>query len=129
MVADLRHVARILADPVMIPVRADAPWKTLADLAEDARKKPGTIPYSSSGSYGALHVPVEMFAAAAGIKLLHVPFTGGGPAVNALLQGTVQITGAGPGVVKTHVDAGTVRNLGNTGTERVAGFKDVETCQ
>lgn len=128
-VADLRPIARVLADPVMIAVRADAPWKTLADLAEDARKRPGTIPFSSSGSYGALHVPIEMFATAAGVKFLHVPFTGGGPAVNALLQGTVQITAGGPGVVKPHVDAGTVRILGNTGNERVAGFMDVPTCQ
>ncbi len=128
-VADLRPVARVLADPLMIAVRADSPWKTLADLAEDARKRPGQIPFSSSGSYGALHLPIEMYAAAAGIKLLHVPFTGGGPAMNALLQGTVQVTGGGPGVVKPHVDAGTVRVLGNTGTARVPGFMDVPTCQ
>ncbi len=128
-VADLRPIARVLADPLMITVRADAPWKTLAELAEDARKRPGTIPFSSSGSYGALHVPIEMYATAAGIKLLHVPFTGGGPAVNALLQGTVQVTGGGPGVVKPHVDAGTMRVLGNTGTARVPGFMNVPTCQ
>lgn len=128
-VSDLRPVARILADPVMIAVRADSPWKTLADLAADAKKRPGEIPYSSSGSYGALHVPIEMFATAAGIKLLHVPFTGGGPAVNALLQGTVQVTAGGPGVVKPHVDSGAFRIIGNTGNERVAGFMDVPTCQ
>lgn len=128
-VADLQPVARILADPVMIAVRADSPWKTLAELVADAKKRPGEIPYSSSGSYGALHVPIEMFATAAGIKLLHVPFTGGGPAVNALLQGTVQVTAGAPGVVKPHVDAGTMRILGNTGNERVAGFMDIATCQ
>lgn len=128
-VADLRPIARVLADPLMIAVRADAPWKTLADLAADARRRPGAIPYSSSGPYGALHVPIEMFAAAAGVRFLHVPFTGGGPAMNALLQGAVQLTGGAPGVVKPHVDAGTVRILGNTGNERVAGFLDVPTCQ
>ncbi len=128
-VADLRPVARVLADPLMIAVRADSPWRTLADLAASARQAPGTIPFSSSGSYGALHLPIEMFAAAAGINLLHVPFTGGGPAMNALLQGTVQVTGGGPGVVKPHVDAGTVRILGNTGNERVDGFMGVPTCQ
>ncbi len=128
-VSELRPVARVLADPLMIAVRADSPWRTLADLAAAAKQAPGTIPFRSSGSYGALHLPIEMFATAAGIRLLHVPFTGGGPAMNALLQGTVQVTGGGPGVVKPHVDAGTVRILGNTGNERVNGFMGVPTCQ
>ena len=128
-VEDLRPIARVLADPVMIAVRADAPWKTLPELAAAAKQAPGTIPFSSSGPYGALHVPIEMYATAAGIKLLHVPFTGGGPAVNALLQGSVQVTAGAPGVVKPHVDAGTMRILGNTGNERVAGFMGVPTCQ
>ncbi len=128
-VSDLRPVARVLADPLMIAVRADAPWKTLADLAEDAKKNPGTIPFSSSGPYGALHVPIEMYAHAAGVKLLHVPFTGGGPAMNALLQGSVKVTGGAPGVVKPHADAGKIRLLGNTGAQRVKEFPDVPTCQ
>ena len=81
-------VARILADPTLLAVPASAPWKTLQDLVDDAKKRPGQIPYGSSGPYGTLHVAMEMFANAAGIKLLHVPFRGAGPAVTALLSGT-----------------------------------------
>lgn len=128
-VADLRPVARVLADPVMVSVRADSPWKTLPELLDAAKKAPGTIAFSSSGPYGALHVPIEMIAGAAGVKFLHVPFTGGGPAVNALLQGSVQFTGGAPGPVKPHADAGTFRVLACTGTERAAAFPNVPTCQ
>lgn len=128
-VAHLRPVARVLADPVMVAVRADAPWKTLGELLAAAKKDPGTIPFSSSGPYGALHVPIEMIAGAAGVKFLHVPFTGGGPAVNALLQGAVQLTGGAPGPIKPHADAGKFRVLACTGNERAQAFPDVPTCQ
>src|SRR2546423_12146396 len=85
-------IARINADPSMLVVRADAPWKTLKDLVEDAKKKPGEIVFSSSGLYGASHIPTEMFMLAAGIKLRHLPTTGGGPMMNAILGGHSQIT-------------------------------------
>ena len=79
-VSQFAPVARVLADPTLLAVPASAPWKTLRDFVDDARKRPGEIPYGSSGPYGTLHVAMEMFAASAGIKLLHVPFRGAGPA-------------------------------------------------
>ena len=79
-VAQFAPIARVLADPTLLAVPASAPWKTLQDLVDDAKKRPGEIPYGSSGPYGTLHVAMEMFAASAGIKLLHVPFRGAGPA-------------------------------------------------
>jgi tripartite-type tricarboxylate transporter receptor subunit TctC len=84
-VSQLTPIARVLADPTLLAVPAGAPWKTLQDLIDDAKKRPGVIPYGSSGTYGTLHVSMEMFAAAAGVKLLHVPFQGAGPALKALL--------------------------------------------
>ena len=83
-------IARVLADPTLLAVPASAPWKTLQEFVDDAKQRPGQIPYGSSGPYGTLHVAMEMFAASAGIKLLHVPFRGAGPALTALLSGTVQ---------------------------------------
>ena len=80
-------VALVSADPTVLIVRADSPWKTVADLMKDARSRPGKITYSSSGIYGTLHVAVEMLAQSAGAQLLHVPFGGGGPAMSALLGG------------------------------------------
>ncbi|HEX2727563.1 MAG TPA: tripartite tricarboxylate transporter substrate binding protein, partial [Beijerinckiaceae bacterium] len=75
-VSQLAPVARVLADPTLLAVSASAPWKTLKELVEDARQRPGQIPYGSSGPYGTLHVAMEMFANSAGIKLLHVPYRG-----------------------------------------------------
>src|SRR6266851_6292849 len=82
-VSQLAPVARVLADPTLLAVPASAPWKTLQDFVDDAKKRPGEIPYGSSGPYGTLHVAMEMFAASAGIKLLHIPFRGAGPALTA----------------------------------------------
>ena len=67
-------LARILADPTLFAVPASAPWRSIQDFVADAKKRPGVIEYGSSGTYGTLHVAMEMFSAAAGIKLLHVPF-------------------------------------------------------
>ncbi len=126
-VDDLAPIARILADPTLLAVPADAPWKTLADFVADAKARPGAIPYGSSGPYGTLHVAMEMFAAEAGIKLLHVPFTGAGPALNALLQGSIQALASAPGVLRAQADAGAIRVLANWGDARVPSFPDVKT--
>ena len=126
-VSQLAPVARVLADPTLLAVPADAPWKTVQDLVEDAKKRPGVIPYGSSGSYGTLHIAMEMFAANAGIKLLHVPFRGAGPALTGLLSGTVQALASAPGVLKPQVDEGKLRVLANWGAERIASFPDTPT--
>ena len=120
-------VARILADPTLLAVPASAPWKTLADLIADAKKRPGEIPYGSSGPYGTLHIAMEMFAASAGIKLMHVPFRGAGPATTALLGNTIHALASAPGVLKPLVDDGKLRVLANWGAERVASFPDLPT--
>lgn len=70
---------------------------------------------------------MEMFAASAGIKLLHVPFRGAGPALTALLSGTVQALASAPGTLKQQVDDGKMRVLANWGAERVASFPDLPT--
>jgi tripartite-type tricarboxylate transporter receptor subunit TctC len=126
-VSQLMPIARVLADPTVLGVPADAPWKTLKEFVDDAKKRPGQIPYGSSGPYGTLHVSMEMFANAAGIKLLHVPYRGAGPAVTGLLAGQIQALASAPGVFKPHTDAGKVRILANWGAERVSAFPDVPT--
>ena len=120
-------IARLTADPTVLAVRADAPWKTLQDFVADARKRPGAITYGSSGNYGTMHMPMEMFAHTAGLKLLHVPFTGGGPAVIALLGGQVDALSTGPSTVLQHVKAGKVRVLASWGERRLASLPDVAT--
>ena len=86
-IADLRPIARFTADPTVLAVRADAPWKTYDDFIADARAHPGQINYGTSGNYGTMHMPMEMLAFATGIKMTHVPYTGAGPAIVGLLGG------------------------------------------
>jgi len=126
-VAQFAPVARVLADPTVLAVPAYAPWKTLQEFVDDAKARPGQIPYGSSGPYGTLHIAMEMFAASAGIKLLHVPFRGAGPALTALLGGTVQALASAPGVLKQQVDDGKLRVLANWGAERIASFPNLPT--
>src|SRR5215467_8926356 len=126
-VSQFAPVARVLADPTLLAVQASAPWKTLQEFVEDARARPGKIPYGSSGPYGTLHIAMEMFAASAGIKLLHIPFRGAGPALNAILTGTVQALASAPGVLKQQVDEGKLRVLANWGAERIASFPNLPT--
>jgi tripartite-type tricarboxylate transporter receptor subunit TctC len=122
-------IARFTADPTVLAVRADSPYKSVADLLDAARKAPGTIPYGSSGNYGTMHVPVEMLGANAGVKMLHVPFTGAGPAVVALLGGNVEFISSGPSTVVQHVKVGKVRVLATWGDARHPALPDVPTLK
>jgi tripartite-type tricarboxylate transporter receptor subunit TctC len=126
-VSQFAPVARVLADPTILAVPASAPWKTLKDFVEDAKARPGQIPYGSSGPYGTLHIAMEMFAASAGIKLQHIPFRGAAPALTALLSDTVQALASAPGVLKQQVDDGKLRVLANWGAERIPSFPNLPT--
>ncbi|OQW60586.1 MAG: Tat pathway signal protein [Proteobacteria bacterium SG_bin9] len=126
-VSQFAPIARVLADPTLLAVPANAPWKTLKDLVDDAKARPGQIPYGSSGPYGTLHIAMEMFAASAGIKLLHVPFRGAAPALTALLTGTVQAVASAPGTLRQQVADGKMRVLAGWGAERVPSFPDLPT--
>ncbi|WP_035997404.1 Bug family tripartite tricarboxylate transporter substrate binding protein [Bradyrhizobium yuanmingense] len=128
-VSQFMPIARVLADPTLLAVPASAPWRTAQDFVEDAKKRPGQIAYGSPRPYGTLHVAMEMFASSAGIKLLHVPFRGAGPALTAILGGTVQAITAAPGTLKPQVEDGRLRVLGNCGAQRIASFPDVPTFQ
>jgi tripartite-type tricarboxylate transporter receptor subunit TctC len=120
-------IARLTADPTVLVVRAESPWKTLQEFVADAKRRPGAITYGSSGNYGTMHMPMEMFAASAGIKLLHVPYTGAGPAVVGLLGGNVDALSSGPSTVIQHVKAGKLRVLASWGDKRLASLPDVPT--
>lgn len=126
-VSQFAPVARVLADPTLLAVPASAPWKTLQEFVEDAKARPGKIPYGSSGPYGTLHIAMEMFAASAGIKLQHIPFRGAAPALTALLSDTVQALASAPGVLKQQVDDGKLRVLANWGAERIPSFPNLPT--
>ena len=120
-------IALVTADPTVLVVRTDGPYKTLKDFVDEAKANPGKINYSSSGVYGTLHVAMEIFANAAGIKLFHVPYQGGGPAVTALLGGQVQALASGPAAAIGQIRAGKMRALASWSTERLALLPDIPT--
>ncbi|HEX6633204.1 MAG TPA: tripartite tricarboxylate transporter substrate binding protein [Usitatibacter sp.] len=128
--SQLVPIARFTADPTVLAVRADSPYRSVADLVAAAKKSPGTIPFGSSGNYGTMHVPMEMLSQAAGVKMLHVPFTGAGPAIVALLGGQVDALATGPSTVTGHVRAGKLRVLATWGEGgRHPAFPDVPTLK
>ncbi|MFC3127288.1 tripartite tricarboxylate transporter substrate binding protein [Pseudoroseomonas globiformis] len=126
-VDQLVPVARVTADPTVLVVPASAPWRSLQDFLAAAKRAPGTISYGSAGNYSTLHVAMAMLTGSANIDLLHVPFQGGGPALTALLSGTVNALASGPGPALPHVREGRLRALGCWGRQRIPGFEDVPT--
>lgn len=126
---DLRPIARFTADPTVLAVRADAPWKTVQQFVADAKNRPGAINYGSSGNYGTMHVPMEILAQTAGVKLTHIPFTGAGPAVVALLGGQIDAVSSGPATVLQQVKAGKLRVLAHWGTTSLGALPDVPSLK
>ena len=97
--SQFKPIARFTADPTVLVVRADAPWKNFAEFVADVKRNPGKYNYGSSGNYGTMHVPMEMLKAQAGFRMTHIPYTGAGPAVVALLGGQVDALASGPSTV------------------------------
>ena len=135
--SDFAPIALVTADPTVLVVAADGPYKTIQDFIASAKAFPNKMNYSSSGVYGTLHVAMEMFANAAGIKLFHIPYQGGGPAVAALLGGQVHALASGPAAAIGQIKGGKMRALAGWGDQRLPlmpelptfkelGFKDVE---
>ena len=120
-----KPIARFTADPTVFVVRADAPWKNLAEFLADAKRKPGTYNYGSSGNYGTMHVPMEMLKANANFRMVHIPFTGAGPAVVALLGGQVDAIASGPASVAQHIRSGRLRALAHWGDKPLLALPDV----
>ena len=113
----------------MFVVRADAPWHTLQEFIADAKKNPGKYNYGSSGNYGTMHVPMEMLKAEAGFRMTHIPFTGAGPAVVALLGGQVDAVASGPATVVQQINAGKLRALAHWGDRPLAALPGVPSLK
>ncbi len=125
---ELRTIALISADPMILIVAAKSDWKSVKDLVDDIKKKPGQYSFSSSGIYGALHMPMEMFFhAAGGLKLRHVPTKGGAPALRQLLGEHVDFTAGGPAAIGPHIRSGKLRPLASWGENRHPAYPKVPT--
>ena len=126
---DFAPIALISADPMIVVVKKESPFKSMADIGAEAKRRPGELMYSSSGIYGATHVPTEMWAHAAGIKMRHIPTPGGGPALTALLGGHVDILFSVPIIAYGQIKSGDLRPLAVTSEKRLAAFPEVPTLK
>ena len=125
--ADFAPIALVTADPTVLVVRADGPYKSVKEFVAAAKANPGKINYSSAGVYSTLHVAMEIFAQAANIELFHVPYQGGGPAVTALLGGQVEALASGPAAAIGQIKGGKMRALASWGTERLKLLPEIPT--
>lgn len=113
----------------MLAVKADSPYRRMSDLVEDARRRPGQVSYASSGVYGVYHVATSMFTDAAGIKMNHIPYGGGGPALMALLAGEVDVSLITRSVGAPHLKSGKLRPLAAWGSEKWSDHPQVPTIR
>ncbi len=128
--ADFIPIARVVADPCAFIVNDQQPYKTLSEFVEDARKRPNEIIFSSSGLYGALHIPTALFMKAAGnLQLRHLPTNGGGPALTALLGNNSQVLVSSVSACLTQIKAGKARPLALFGAERSKALPDTPTMK
>src|SRR6185436_8246395 len=128
--ADFIPLGRLCADPVLVLVNDQQPYKTLAEFVAAAKKEPGKIVYSSGGFYGASHLPVALLEKATGITgMRHLPTAGGGPAITAALGNNAQLTTQTVQATLQHVKAGKLRALATFGAQRSKTLPDVPTMK
>ncbi|MGZ8209015.1 MAG: Bug family tripartite tricarboxylate transporter substrate binding protein [Burkholderiales bacterium] len=120
-------IALTSADPLVFTVLTESPYKSIKEFIADAKAKEGQLAFSSSGPYSVTHVPFAMFLQQTGLRMRHVPTTGGGPAVTQLLGGHVQATGQGLAAVTPHIKGGKLRPLATYGAKRQSSLPDVPT--
>lgn len=115
-VNDFAFISTVSAFPFVVAVKADHPARSLADLLALARKDPGKLSFTSVGIGSTQHMVGEMLAASANVKLLHVPYRGGGAPVQAVLGGDVELLIDTPTVALPHLRSGALRALAVTST-------------
>jgi tripartite-type tricarboxylate transporter receptor subunit TctC len=125
----LKPIARFSADPTVLVVRAESPWRTYAEFMAYVKANPAKVSFGSSGNYGTMHVPMEQLKAATSSFMLHVPYTGAGPAVLALLSGQIEALSTGPASVTQQIKAGKLRALAHWGDGRLAALPDVPSLK
>jgi tripartite-type tricarboxylate transporter receptor subunit TctC len=124
---DLAPITLIASQPSLLGTHPSQPWTTLSELLQFAKARPDLVTYGSGGVGGASHMGTELFAQAAGLRLVHVPFKGTGPSMTALLAGEIQLALVGVATAAAHVRAGKIRVLGITSAQRSPLMPDVPT--
>ena len=114
---------------MVLVVNDQQPYKTLKELVDDAKKNPDKLIFSSSGLYGALHLPTALFMQAAGVKMKHLPTNGGGPALTAILGNNSQVLVTSIAAASGQIKAGKLRALACFSPKRAASLPDVPTLK
>jgi tripartite-type tricarboxylate transporter receptor subunit TctC len=127
--ADFIPLARFVADPCVLVVNDKQPYKSLKEFIDDAKKRPDAIIFSSSGLYGALHIPMALFTKAADLKLRHLPTNGGGPALTALMGNNSQALVSSVSACLAQIKAGKLKPLALFGAQRSKALPDVPTMK
>ncbi len=125
--SDFAPVVFVASVPQLLTVRADSPYKSVADVIAAAKANPGKLTYGSSGNGAINHLAGQMFADMAGVKLQHVPYKGGAPATNAILSGEIDLIFGEPAPLLPHVKGGKLRALAVTSAKRSPGVPDLPT--
>jgi tripartite-type tricarboxylate transporter receptor subunit TctC len=124
-----RAIIRLTRQPLLIVTRRAGRYADLRAAVEAAKRAPGTVPHASSGQGSIYHAVFVLLSQAAGVEMLHVPFTGGAPSLQALLAGTVELAVLAPEEMAGLTQAGEVRPLAVASAARLAGFPDVPTLR
>jgi tripartite-type tricarboxylate transporter receptor subunit TctC len=114
---------------MVLLVNDQTPYKTVKELVDDAKKNPDKLIFSSSGLYGALHLPTALFMKAAGIQMKHLPTNGGGPALTAILGNNSQVLVSSIAAASGQIKAGKLRALGCFSPTRAASLPNVPTLK
>ena len=126
-VKDFSGVAFIGTSPMMLTVHPNVPAKTVKDLVAIAKASPGKLNYASSGTASIVHLAGELFNLSAGVKTVHIPYKGTGPALNDLLGGQIDMMFASPVPTIPHVKAGRLRAIAMASTQRSPAMPDLPT--
>jgi tripartite-type tricarboxylate transporter receptor subunit TctC len=126
---ELVPIAKLNADPAVLVVRADAPYATLEQFLDAAKKGDSNIRIGNAGQGSMWHLSAVALADKAGAKLNHIPYAGGNPAIQSLLGGHIEAVIASAPEVASNVQAGKLRALGVMSAKRIRGFEQVPTMQ
>lgn len=122
-----KPVSVLVLFPNMLVVNPEVPAKSVGELIALAKAQPGRIAYASSGNGSAQHLAAELFRQRAGLDMVHVPYKGGGPALQDVMGGQVPVFFANMASGLSHVKSGKLRVLAVTGAKRSASLPDVPT--
>src|SRR5262245_2178810 len=126
---DLTPVARLVLEPALIAVKADAPYKTLGDFAAAAKERPGQLKQSGGSVTSRDNVVRQLLQKATGARWAYISFPGGGERIAALLGGHVNMMVIEPAEAGEHIRAGNMRVLAQVSETRLPGFPDVPTLK